>query len=122
VTRRVEIVDDVVVTKQGQAASWLWVVAVTRSKRFEALMRTVVLAAVVMAIGMPYPAEAQTLRCDALGTMQTCRGPDGYSSTENRFGGGFTVGRDSLGNQWRTQTFGSQSTTTFQPGDQQRGW
>jgi hypothetical protein len=68
------------------------------------------------------PCLAQSITCDTFGSMQRCRGPNGYTSTQDTFGS-MTRGRDSLGNSWTTDQFGDRTTTRFQPGFQQpRGW
>ncbi len=79
-------------------------------------------ATLAVALAIAAPAAAQTLTCNQFGAMQTCRGPNGYSSTGNQFGPDLTTGRDSLGNTWTTNRFGDFSTTTVQPGFRQRGW
>ena len=81
-------------------------------------MKTMFLAAALAATAAPAQAQ-QTLTCDTFGTMTTCRGPNGYRSTEDTFGT-TTTGRDSLGNRWATDRFGAQTTTRFQPNA--RGW
>jgi hypothetical protein len=63
-------------------------------------------------LALAAPASAQTVTCDTFGSMQTCRGPGGYRSTQDTFGER-TTGRDSLGNTWTTDRFGDQTTTRF---------
>jgi hypothetical protein len=75
-------------------------------------MKTLLIAA-AMLIGAA-AAQAQTLQCDTFGSMQRCRGPNGYTSTEDTFGT-MTRGRDNKGNTWTTDRFGDRSTTRFQP-------
>ena len=82
-------------------------------------MKTLLLAAAIAAIS--FSAQAQSVTCNTFGSMQTCNGPNGYSSTQNQFGT-MTTGRDSLGNSWTTNQFGGQTTTNFQPGYRQRSW
>jgi hypothetical protein len=77
------------------------------------------LAAAMFALGES--TQAQSIRCDQFGDMQTCSGPGGYRSTQDTFGD-TTTGRDSLGNTWRTTTFGNTTTTQVTPGSRQRGW
>jgi hypothetical protein len=71
----------------------------------------------VLALGVALPtapAHAETLNCDTFSTMKTCRGPNGYTSTEDTFGT-MTRGRDDAGNSWTTDKFGDRTTTRFQP-------
>ena len=76
------------------------------------------LAAVIAIVAQPV--LAQTTNCSTFGTTQTCRGPNGYSSTESQFGD-MSTGRDSLSNSWTTSCFGDQTRTQFIP-FRQRGF
>jgi hypothetical protein len=48
-------------------------------------MKTLLIAGAIMAFGAA-AVQAQNLTCDTFGTMQKCRGPNGYTSTQDTFG------------------------------------
>jgi hypothetical protein len=73
-------------------------------------IKTLLIAAILLSGAA---AQAQTLQCDTFGSMQRCRGPNGYTSTQDTFGT-MTRGRDNQGNTWTTDRFGDRTATRFQ--------